>query len=207
MNPYEILGVAEDADKKTIKKAYRQLAGQHHPDKGGDEDKFKEVAEAYSILSDDQKRQQYHARKTGRGNFGLEDLFGHGFNPFEEFFTPQRPRQRQVKKTTEDSDIQFNLRINLEQVKRGASHTVTYNRSKVCEDCHGEGGEGKRACILCDGTGVQVIRPNPYFVQQITCSSCRGRGTGFDKPCGACQTNGFVRFSEKVTIKIEEEKL
>ena len=204
MDPYKILGVSGDADQKTIKKAYRTLAAQHHPDKGGDAERFKEVAEAYSILSDDQKRREYDTRGRGFGSFNFEDLFGRGHNPFEEFFGSINPKQEKVKKNTEDSDIQFNLRINLEQIKRGASHTINFARNKICLSCSGAGGEGKKTCGVCSGQGVRTIRPTPFFVQQTTCPFCNGRGFSFENPCTTCNKNGYIQVQDKVVIKIEE---
>tara|TARA_A100001515_G_C4542390_1_gene200633 strand:+ start:340 stop:966 length:627 start_codon:yes stop_codon:yes gene_type:complete len=207
MNPYKVLGVPEDADKRTIKKAYRKLAAEHHPDRGGDEEKFKQVAEAYSILSDDQKRQQYHARqRTGPGfGMGFDDIFGQGF-PFGDFFA-RRPRKKpEIKKNTEDSDVQFNLKINLEQIKRGSSQEIRFMRNKVCSKCSGEGGEGKKMCGPCGGTGSQVVKHSPLFVQTIPCQFCRGQGIVFTNPCRPCATRGFVQVEDKVVVKIEQEK-
>lgn len=204
MDPYKILGVTQDADKQTVKKAYRKLAAQHHPDRGGDAEKFKEVAEAYSILSDDRKKQEYHARKQGR-EFNIEDLFRGGFGPFEDFFRPQQPRRRQTKKSTEDSDIQFNLRINLEQIKNGATQQIDFKRNKICADCSGHGGEGRRICTVCGGTGTQVHKPAPFFIQQVPCQMCNAQGVFFRKPCRSCSTKGYVQVHDKVIIKIEEK--
>ena len=205
MDPYKILGVSEDTDQKEIKKAYRKLAAQHHPDRGGDEEKFKEVAEAYSILSDDQKRQQHHARQRGPGlGMGFEDIFGRGF-PFEDFFVQQPQRKRQAKKNTEDSDVQFNLRINLEQIKRGAVQEISFKRNKICNKCSGTGGAGQKTCGNCMGQGFQVVRPAPFFTQQIPCQVCAGKGTIFDDPCHPCSTRGYVQVQDRVKIKIEEE--
>jgi molecular chaperone DnaJ len=207
MDPYKTLGVSEGADKQTIKKAYRKLAAQHHPDRGGDAEKFKEVAEAYSILSDNKKKQEYHARKQGFGHgFNIEDIFGNGFGPFEDFFRPQTPRQRQVNKNTQDSDIQFSLKINLEQIKRGASQQINFKRNKICADCNGAGGEGKTVCNVCGGTGTQVHKPAPFFIQQVPCQACRAQGVLFQKPCVPCGARGHVEVHDKVIIKIEEEK-
>ena len=205
MDPYKTLGVSEDTDQKEIKKAYRKLAAQHHPDRGGDAEKFKEVAEAYSILSDDQKRREYHAQQNPRRGFGMgfEDVFGHGFNPFEEFFNPRPAQRGQTKKSTKDGDIQFNLRVNLEQIKRGASQEIEFKRSIICKACRGDGGEGKRICEGCGGTGTQIIKPAPFFIQQIPCQSCRGAGILFDNPCGRCGTNGFTQAYDRVVVKIE----
>ena len=208
MDPYKTLGVSEDTDQKEIKKAYRKLAAQHHPDRGGDEEKFKEVAEAYSILSDDQKRQEYHARKNPRRGFGMgiEDIFGRGFNPFEEFFSPRPTRRREQKKNTEDGDIQFNLRINLEQIKRGATQEIEFKRNVICKDCRGNGGGGKKVCAHCGGLGTQTIKPAPFLIQQIPCQGCRGAGILFDNPCRSCGANGFVQVQDRVMVKIEEER-
>lgn len=206
-NPYEILGVPQDADKQTIKKAYRKLAAQYHPDRGGDAEKFKEVAEAYSILSDDQKRQQYHARQNPRGGFGMgfDDIFGQGF-PFEDFFARRPQRKPQIKKTTEDADVQFSLRINLEQIKRGSTQEIKFKRNKVCVKCSGDGGQGKTMCGGCGGTGTQVVKPAPFFVQHIPCQVCGGQGITFVNPCRPCGTRGFIQIQDRVVVKIEEDK-
>mgnify|MGYP003654933351 CR=1 FL=1 len=210
-DPYEILGVPQDADQQAIKKAYRKLAAQHHPDRGGDAEKFKQVAEAYSTLSDDQKRQQYHASQRGF-NFDVFSFGGSRFNPFspfEDIFNSQRSpsrSRRQINKNTEDSDVQFNLKINLEQIKRGATQEIIFKRNKICQDCSGEGGQGKSTCGVCHGSGATVSRPNPHVVQQSTCAFCQGRGFKFTKKCHSCNTNGCVQVQEKVVVKIEEEK-
>ena len=204
MDPYQALGVSEDADQKTIKKAYRKLAAQHHPDRGGDAEKFKEVAEAYSTLSDNRKRQEYHARRQNpMHGFSMEDLFG---GRFGDFFRPRPARPRQVKKNTEDLDIQFNLRINLEQVKRGSRQRINFKRKKECVDCNGEGGENKAICNVCGGTGVQTASPTPFFIQQMPCQKCLAQGVTFQRPCKTCNTNGFIDVHDTVVIKIEEER-
>ena len=201
MNPYEVLGVKEDADKEAINGAYRELARQHHPDRGGDVEKFKEATEAYSILSDDSKRQAYN-NPPNRG-FNFEDLFGAGHNPFAHFFG-NRPQQRQVKKHTEDSDITFKLRVSLDQIKRGASQTIKYTRNKLCPHCKGEGAENKTTCQACHGQGMVVIQPNPTTIHQTSCPACGGRGVMLVNPCGACQANGFVQQAEEITVKVSE---
>ena len=203
MNPYKVLGIAENADKEVISDAYRKLALKYHPDRGGNTAKFKEATEAYSILSDEQKRHQYHNPPQ---DFNFSELFGQGFNPFANFFTSRTPNQRQVQPNTSDADIQFNLKVNLEQIKKGAFSTISYKKNKVCTDCNGQGGEGKRGCTNCGGSGTKMIRPNPSIIQQITCSACHGNGVLFDRPCQTCQTNGFVQHIEQITIKIKEEK-
>ena len=207
MDPYKTLGVSEDADEKTIKKAYRALAAEHHPDRGGDAEKFKRVAEAYSILSDDQKRAEYHAEQ--HHSFRFEDLFSAagGFNPFEEFFGANSGFRRQpVKKDTEDSDIQFDLRVTLDQIKQGTSHTLVFERNQVCCDCSGEGGKERNSCSICGGTGTRTVRPTAFFIQQTTCQACEGQGFSFESPCHSCNTRGYVKVRDQVTIKIGEDK-
>jgi len=207
MDPYKTLGVSEGADKQAIKKAYRKLAAQHHPDRGGDEEKFKEVSAAYSILSDDNKRKEYHTRQQ---NHGFPDFdFGPGFDPFGPFadlfnFGPKK--RKPAKKNTEDAEVQFNLRINLEQIKRGATHEIQFKRNKICEKCNGAGGQGKRQCGVCKGAGSRVVKPNPYVVQQVTCAFCKGRGNIFDNPCKPCATDGYTQIKDSVVIRVEEEK-
>jgi len=203
MNPYQVLGINENADTATVKEAYRKLARQHHPDRGGDVEKFKEATEAYSILSDERKRHQYHNPPQ---NFGFETLFGQELNPFANFFTQRTERPKQVQPNTQDRDVQFNLKINLEQVKQGAYSTISYKKNRTCTDCNGSGGDGKMGCSHCGGSGRRMFRPNPSIIQQVVCSSCDGRGVLFENPCNTCQTHGFVQKIEEITMKIEEVK-
>jgi len=203
MNPYKVLGIAENANKEVINEAYRKLALKYHPDRGGNTEKFKEATEAYSILSDEQKRHQYH---NPQPNVAFETVFGQGLNPFANFFTPRTAQPRKVQPNTLDKDIQFNLHINLEQVKKGAYSTISYKKNTICTDCNGQGGDGKIGCSNCGGSGRKMFRPNPSVIQQITCSACHGNGVLFNKPCQTCQTNGFVQHIEQITIKIEEAK-
>ena len=202
MNPYQVLGIDENANTATIKEAYRTLARKHHPDRGGDVEKFKEATEAYAILSDEQKRYQYHNPPQSNG---FESVFGHGFNPFADLFTFHAPKQQRVKLHTQDSDVQFNLKVNLEQIKQGASTTISYQRNKICYNCNGEGGHGKRGCIDCGGSGRRTFQPNPQTIQQTACPSCYGKGYSLDKPCEACQTKGFVQRTEQITVQVREQ--
>ena len=211
MDPYKVLGVSEDANKDQLKKAYRKLAAQHHPDKGGDEDKFKEVNEAYSILSDNQKSLQYHAMKNGP-QMNMEDLFGafggFGLDPFADLFNQAGPPQRRkVNKNTQDKDIIFNLNnLTFENIKKGATKTINFQRNVVCKDCNGQGGEDKQPCQICAGAGVEFVRHNNFIVQQITCRTCGGAGHGFVELCPSCQGDGFHRIQESVQVEIKEKK-
>ena len=210
MDPYKILGVPEDANKDQLKKAYRKLAAQHHPDRGGDENKFKEVNEAYSILSDNQKRQQYHAMKNGP-QLDVGDLLsafgGFGFDPIADFFGQRgRPTRQKIDKNTSDKDIVFSLKISLENIKKGATKNIDFQRNVICKDCKGEGGEGKQPCHVCGGAGVEVIRPNNFVVQQATCRTCGGMGHGFKEICSSCHGSGFHRVQKSVQVEIKEKK-
>jgi len=208
MNPYKTLGITEDADEQTIKKAYRKLAATHHPDRGGDAEKFKVVAEAYAILSNRDKLREWRMRNSPprHAGMGFDDMFGGGFNPFNDLFRAHtQPRQRRANKNTQDEEVQFNLRINLEQIKKGSTQEIRFKRNKVCVRCSGEGGKGKRVCNSCGGTGTQTIKPLPFMVQHIPCQSCYGAGVAFDDPCRPCATQGYVQVEDKVVVKIEEE--
>jgi len=208
MNPYKTLGVTEDDDEQIIKKAYRKLAATHHPDRGGDAEKFKVIAEAYAVLSNKDKLREWKMQNNPHlhAGAGFSDIFGQGFNPFEDLFRAHtQSRQRQTNKDTQDGEIQFNLRINLEQIKKGSIQAVTFKRNKLCIKCSGSGGRGKRVCGPCGGTGTQTIKPLPFLVQHISCQSCYGAGITFDDPCRPCATQGYVQVEDKVVVKIEEE--
>lgn len=210
MDPYKVLGVSEDADKDQLKKAYRKLAAQHHPDRGGNEEKFKEVNEAYSILSDNQKRQQYHATKNGP-QMNVGDLFGafsgFGFDPIADFFGQRgQPSRQEVDKNTSDKDIVFNLKISLDNIKKGSMKNINFQRNVICKDCHGVGGDGKQSCHVCGGSGIEIMRPNTFVIHQITCRTCGGAGHGYIKLCPGCQGEGFHRVQESVQMEIKERK-
>ena len=207
MDPYEVLGVPTDASQDDIKKAYRKLALKHHPDQGGDPDKFKQINEAHSILSDAKKRAQHDAAQQGFGGFGgLGDLFGGGRSPFgpgspfESIFGnrhPPRPR----------GPVQpvFKLRLTLDDIKNGVAKVAKYKKKVECTPCDGKGGEGKKACDKCRGSGVLMFRPQPNVVQQVNCPHCGG-GVTFDKRCGTCHGKGHKEVVEEVRFKIEEIK-
>jgi DnaJ-class molecular chaperone len=144
-NYYKVLGVTPNSTAEEIKKAYRKLAIQHHPDRGGDEEIFKGINEAYSVLSDSKKRREYdivsgHVRPTPTGpNLNSwEETFG-------DFFRSMRRNMEESKPTT-DKDVKFNLGINLEQIKRGASQRINYKRNVLCPDCLGKGGDSPSRC-------------------------------------------------------------
>lgn len=221
---YEILGLTKGASADQIKSAYRKLAMQYHPDrnKASDaESKFKEISEAYAVLSDDKKKAQYdqygHAGFDQmysqedifkNANFSdFEDMFGgFGNSPFGDIFGSifggNRGRGREY-----GADLQTQMEITLEEAASGIKKDFTYHRSKACSKCSGSGeenGSTKTTCSSCAGRGQvqQARRAGPMsFYTVVTCPKCRGYGSIVKNPCKNCQGNGKV--SEQEHIKVE----
>jgi molecular chaperone DnaJ len=217
---YEILGVPRDADVKAIKDAFRQLALKYHPDRNkepGASDRFKEIAEAYAILSDPKKRAEYNARGyAGIAGFSPEDLFG-GIN-FEDVFGglgfdfggrsifDRLFRHRGAARQGENLEV--GLTIPLERVVTGGEETVHVSRPAACPACQGSGakaGTRPRACAKCGGSGqlVHSQRKGGVNLQQITtCPDCAGRGSIIDSPCPECSGTGQGARDESLTLRI-----
>ncbi len=213
---YEVLGVARDASQEEIKKAYRKLARQYHPDANpGDknaEEKFKEIAEAYEVLSDPEKRASYdrfgHAGVNGQGFGG----FGEGFGDFgglgdifDMFFGGAARARRGPQK---GADIRVDVEISFKEAAFGVEKDIRVPRVEECESCRGTGaapGTSPVKCPLCGGTGqVQFSQSTPFgrIMQTYTCDRCRGTGRIIEKPCGACHGAGQVRRARSIHIKI-----
>ena len=196
-----MLGVDKDADKETIKKAYRKLAMKHHPDKGGDEDKFKNINEAYSILNDDAKRQQWEASQNP---FGQGGNYPPGFDPFDFFRqAASQPRQRREGKDAKDSELGFNIRVTLDQIKKGTKQRMRFKREIKCRSCKGRGGHNESSCKFCEGKGVEIRRTQHGFVQ-IGCRACQATGTVFADMCGICRGQGLMHKPEEIVFEINE---
>jgi molecular chaperone DnaJ len=205
---YEVLGVTRDADDDTLKKAYRKLAMQYHPDRNvGDheaEAKFKEATEAYEVLRDPPKRQLYdrygHQGLEGVAmpNFGGEsvmDLFGELFGGV---FAGGRRGPRGGR------DLQMTVEIDLVEAFRGVRKEIRVPREETCSDCGGSGarcGTQPAACRRCGGRGV-VLQGQGFFRIQQTCGSCGGRGVVIPDPCPKCRGNGTVEVERELTVHI-----
>lgn len=220
-----MLGISRDAEQKAIKDAFRNLAMKYHPDRNkepGAEERFKEIAEAYAVLSDPKKRSDYDARGfPGVEGFSREDLFSGinfddifgglnfdfgGGSPFEGFFHRRRAGP------VHGANIETELFIPLERVVSGGEEKIQLNRPVACHSCHGTGGEGgaqPETCEACKGTGriTQSSRQDKQhiLIQQIsTCPACHGRGSIVVNPCRECRGSGEVMQEETLTVKIPQ---
>ena len=224
MNPYKILGVNQDATQDEIKKAFRKLALKYHPDKGGDEEKFKQVNQAYSMIADEAKRSQHDASRDGGGFDGafdfafggmgggglgsiFEDLFG-GFpgNAHSQRTQTQRTQRRQQPQPTRDEELVFNIKVSLADLNSGRAtiKQASFDKNVACPSCDGEGCEERRACEPCQGTGVIVDRPHPSTWQQKTCYVCSGMGEILEGVCQGCYGHGVRRVRDSITISINK---
>lgn len=218
---YEVLGVEKGATEDEIKKAYRKLARKYHPDVNKDnpqeaEAKFKEINEAYSVLSDPQKRAAYdqygHAATDpnfGAGGFGgFGDMGFDGFGDiFDMFFGGARTSQRRSG-PQRGNDLRYDLEISFEEAAFGKETTIEVPRTEVCPTCHGNGakpGTPIKTCPNCNGTGqVQVTQTTAFgrFVNVRTCERCHGEGKTIETPCTECRGSGRVRKVRKIEVKI-----
>jgi len=181
-NYYEILGVQENATQEDIKKKYRKLAKENHPDAGGNEETFKKISTAYDVLGDDQKRRRYDEERNNPygGSFNFNDVFGSMFSNRKN--TNQRP--------VHTSNI--TVPIGVLNSYRGGKHTLSYRRQTACEPCNGNGGE-RKICNFCGGTGnlVKQFGNGSFFqLMQVACETCQGRGYFLINPCFLCDGNG-----------------
>ncbi len=216
---YEVLGVDKNADEAAIKKAYRTLAKKYHPDVNpGDktaEEKFKEVNEAYSTLSDPQKRAQYDQfgpdgpQASGFGGAGFGSDFG-GFGGFDDIFSSffGGGRTAQNYGPIPGDDLRYDLTISFEEAALGCEKEINLVRDEECETCHGSGakpGTEAKTCPNCGGSGTERVVTNTAFGRiqtQRTCSRCRGSGKIIDDPCPRCKGRGKVRTAKRRTVKI-----
>ena len=225
---YEVLGVEKSASEAEIKKAYRKLAIQYHPDKNpGDkeaEEKFKEAAEAYSVLSDKDKRARYDqfghegmgaAGAGGFGNFSDFDLndifssvFGHGFSGFGGFGSGFGGGGRTQQRKFRGSDLRVKVKLNLKDISTGVEKKFKLKKYVVCNHCHGSGAEGDggtETCPTCHGTGSVTRTQQSIFGMmqtQSVCPQCNGEGKIIKNKCKHCEGEGIVYGEEVVEVKI-----
>lgn len=212
---YEILEVDKNATEEEIKKTYRKLAMQYHPDRNPDdkeaEEKFKEAAEAYEVLSDREKREIYdrygHEGLNGigfRGFSGFDDIFSSFSDIFEDIFgfNTGRTRSRTVQRS--GADLRYDLKISFMDAAFGTSTDIDVEKSEKCGECKGAGaarGTAPETCRLCSGRG-QVTQSSGFFTISTTCPQCRGQGRVITKPCTNCRGTGSASVTKIVHLKI-----
>ncbi|GAA4303563.1 molecular chaperone DnaJ [Nibribacter koreensis] len=222
---YEVLGVSKGAAQDEIKKAYRKIAIKFHPDKNPDdptaEDKFKEAAEAYEVLSDEQKRQRYdqfghqgmNGGFGGGGGMNMEDIFsqfgdifgGGGGGGFESFFGGG---QRGGKRMRKGSNLRIKLKLNLEEVAKGVEKKIKVKRYEACNTCDGNGsknGTALQTCGTCQGQGQVKRVVNTMLGQMVsasTCPTCHGEGKMVSQKCDVCHGEGRQLREEVISINV-----
>ncbi|MBW6463346.1 MAG: molecular chaperone DnaJ [Dethiobacteria bacterium] len=223
---YDVLGLERGASADEIKKAYRRLARQYHPDFNKDdaetEKKFTEVKEAYDILSDPQKREQYdrfgHQAGFNNGAGGFDGFSGGGFSGgfgfggiddiFEQFFGGMGGGRRRPPGPEQGNHLRYDLELTLEDAYAGGDKTIKIPRTEICEECKGtraKAGTSPETCSSCGGTGQQqVTRNTPFgrFMSSQPCVACRGEGKVVKEPCPACSGQGRIVKERKIDIKI-----
>jgi molecular chaperone DnaJ len=210
---YEVLGVGKDAGERELKKAFRKLAHQYHPDKNPDDeaakDKFQEAQEAYAVLSDDEKRATYdrfgHEGLNGAGGFGgggfnvnIQDIFGDFFG---DIFGGGRGRGGRGAR---GSDLRYHLEVTFEEAAFGTEKKVTIPRMEACESCEGSGaaqGTAPKPCTICGGMG-EIRVSQGFFSIARPCHACNGEGRVIEKPCGDCEGQGQREREKELTVPV-----
>ena len=216
---YEVLGVGRDADEAVLKKAYRKLALENHPDRnpgdGEAEERFKEVSEAYSVLSDAEKRARYDrfgfaglggaGAQGGGTDFGDMGGFADIFNDlFGDAFGGGGRRARRASRAQRGADLRYNLEVDLEDVCRGTEATIDIPKMRPCDTCSGLGTrEGTRpeTCSQCSGSGQQTFQQG-FFRVNRPCDLCNGSGEIVRDPCRTCRGNGRVEGDQSLQVKV-----
>ncbi len=216
-NPYDVLGVDKSASPADIKKAFRAAAKKHHPDKGGKEDEFKKVNDAYETLGDEKKRQQYDqfgstgaqgAGGFGGGGFDASNFdFGGGMDDIFSSFFGGGAGGSGRRVNTHGSDLEVEVILDFDDALKGVTKKFSSTQFVSCTACKGDGGSGQKTCSTCSGTGrtsQQTRTPFGIIQQQGICSDCEGTGKTFDSKCSECSGEGRIRKSKKITINVPE---
>jgi molecular chaperone DnaJ len=214
---YKILGISRDATEKEIKKAYRKLALEYHPDKNPDnpeaESKFKEASEAYNVLSDQSKKQMYdrygseapQGRHGPQGFGGFEDVFrgfGFGQSGFREFYNDMGQRGRSQQNVV--NEVQVGLNITFEESIKGTNKKISFNYKANCGKCNGNGQDFSSetiVCPTCRGTG-KMKTAQGYVTVFLTCHTCRGHGQTSKEPCNSCSGVGKTNENQSIDVKV-----
>lgn len=207
---YEVLGVNKNSTPEEIKKAYRKQSMEHHPDRGGNEEAFKEVSEAYEILSDPNKKQHYdtHGHNSPRNNGG-----GGSGNPFDMFaemfgrggFNPFAHQQQQQQRQRRGNDLNLSIKLTLEEIFTGTNKKFRYRRAETCVSCNGVGGTGRKQCHKCGGAGMvaEIINtPIGQIRNAAPCNNCDGEGHTNEHDCGFCGGQGTINIDDTVEVTI-----
>lgn len=207
---YQVLGVSKSANENTIKKSYRKLALKYHPDKNPGnkeaEEKFKEIAEAYDILSNKEKRQSYdtygHNGPTPRGGNGMnmDDIFSQFGDIFGGQFNNSRNRRER-----RGHDLIITIKISLEETLSGTNKKFKYRRNSSCNTCNSDGGVGKKRCTTCNGSGniMSIVNtPMGQMRNVVDCGNCQGSGSMFHTTCNDCNGLGIKNKEEIVEVTI-----
>ncbi|MED4070623.1 molecular chaperone DnaJ [Priestia endophytica] len=214
---YEVLGVGKSATKDEIKKSYRKLSKKYHPDINKDADapeKFKEIKEAYEVLSDDQKRAHYDQfghTDPNQGGFGGGGDFGGGFgfeDIFSSFFGGGGGRRRDPNAPRQGADLQYTMTLSFEEAAFGKDTTIEIPREETCDTCDGSGakpGSKVDTCSHCNGSGQLNVEQNTPFgriVNRRVCHHCNGSGKIIRDKCSTCHGAGKVKKQKKISVKI-----
>jgi molecular chaperone DnaJ len=217
---YEILGVSKNSSAEEIKKSYRKLAMQYHPDRNPGnkeaEDKFKEATEAYEVLKDEQKKSAYdnyghqafgqggggQAGGQGFEGFDFNDIFSNFSDIFGEFGGGRQTKKRSAAQR--GSDVRYNLEISLEEAFRGVTEKISFTIPSSCDSCHGTGaqsGEKPVDCGTCKGSG-KIRAQQGFFIVERTCTTCQGVGQIIKNPCKKCGGQGRINKEKTLSVKI-----
>lgn len=206
MNYYEILGVDPSASQKEIKNAYRKKALVTHPDRGGNEDEFKKVTEAYEVLSGKSQGATSGNPQGSPSPFNdLSDLFAQHFGTDFDPFRTRKPKRPPVM----NDNLAFGVEVSLGDIKNQKEFGFTFNTSENCAPCNGAGGTNAHTCQKCGGRGTETYvsrSGNQSFLNQSSCTGCGGDGILFDEKCRSCHGLGWTAKQNHLKFKIQETK-